>query len=355
METSPEVLLDKLKRGGPGLPHLFAFCGEESYFRSKLLTALGEAVFQGVAPEDREIYRFERDTDLAAVSQAVNSYPFFCGRSLVIISDDKLFEQRKNAGDDSLAKRLEPLTKLMADVPDYCTLVLAVTKLSRSLKLYKIIKEQGVACACEPVRPSYLASWLKATAAAQGGSFAADGISRIIEFLAPVDAAPLGLLENEISKLALFNGITKPWTGADVDRVFSDLPELGAFKLADAVGKGNLIAALKYLKMETLRKKADPVPVLAMLQAKLRLMIRVLEYKNAGKTQREMEDAFTDLKNPGWQIKAALENLRYHKMPRLTDAYQKLAALNAETRVQGYTKEQNFRRLEAILVELLAD
>lgn len=43
-----------------------------------------------------EISVFDRDTDLKRLNAAVNTYPFFGGSSLVIISDDKIFAAEKS-------------------------------------------------------------------------------------------------------------------------------------------------------------------------------------------------------------------------------------------------------------------
>lgn len=42
-----------------------------------------------------EISVFDRDTDLKRLNAAVNTYPFFGGSSLVIISDDKILPPKK--------------------------------------------------------------------------------------------------------------------------------------------------------------------------------------------------------------------------------------------------------------------
>ena len=50
---------------GTPLPcNLVVVFGEEDYYRQQIVTALPEAVFKEVEPQDREIQVFDKDTDL---------------------------------------------------------------------------------------------------------------------------------------------------------------------------------------------------------------------------------------------------------------------------------------------------
>lgn len=350
MEFGSQEFLYKLNNGLE-LPRLVAVVGEENYFRQKVMNTLTDAVFNGVEQSDREIHRFESDTDFNAVEQSINSYPFFCGKSLVVIADEKLFEARKNA-DDGLAKRLEPLLKLAENVPDYCVLAINVPKLNKVLKLYKYFRDNGVVVSAEPVRPDKLSPWLRECAAFYGGSFDFSGIRQIMEYLAPTDVAPLSLLEREIEKLKLLFGTDKPWTDKDVEQVFSDLPELGTFKLADAVGNHDLENALRFLRVVQKRPNSESVAVTGMLRYKLRLVIRVMEYAAAGLSIKQMEERFTDMKNASWQLRQAA-TVKGFKMEELMWAYRELGQVDRVARTLGWSKERCFDRIEEIIIGLL--
>lgn len=90
MEITAEKIMQQLS-AGTQIAGVIAVFGEEGYYKDKIAAALPRAVFGDAAPEDREITVFERDTDIKEVSAAVNTYPFFSGRSLVIIKDEKLW------------------------------------------------------------------------------------------------------------------------------------------------------------------------------------------------------------------------------------------------------------------------
>lgn len=94
MEMAPEKLIEMLEKG-ESLPNVILMYGEENYYRSKAAACIKKYVFGSAADEDMEISVFDRDTDLKRLNAAVNTYPFFGGSSLVIISDDKILPPKK--------------------------------------------------------------------------------------------------------------------------------------------------------------------------------------------------------------------------------------------------------------------
>ena len=58
-----------------------------------------------------------------------------------------------------------------------------------------------------------------------------------MEYLSAADTAPLLLLEQEIEKLYVYGGKRRIWTKADVEAVFSSLPEVSRFALLTAIAQ----------------------------------------------------------------------------------------------------------------------
>lgn len=121
MELAPEKLIEMLEKG-ESLPNVILMYGEENYYRSKAAACIKKYVFGSAADEDMEISVFDRDTDLKRLNAAVNTYPFFGGSSLVIISDDKIFAAEK--------KQKENLEAILANIPEFCHVFISVSKIS---------------------------------------------------------------------------------------------------------------------------------------------------------------------------------------------------------------------------------
>lgn len=96
MDIKPENLISLLQQHKP-LPQaqVLLLCGEEDYYRNSIIAALPEYVFGDTPEADREITVFDKQTDLAELMAAINTYPFFCGKSLVVLSDENLWAVRK--------------------------------------------------------------------------------------------------------------------------------------------------------------------------------------------------------------------------------------------------------------------
>ena len=120
MEITAEKIMQQLS-AGTQVAGVIAVFGEEGYYKDKIAAALPLAVFGDAALEDREITVFERDTDIKEVSAAVNTYPFFSGRSLVIIKDEKLWggkDAAKNA--NSSRKSWQNCWRMCLNIVRYC-------------------------------------------------------------------------------------------------------------------------------------------------------------------------------------------------------------------------------------------
>ena len=136
MEITAEKIMQQLS-AGTQVAGVIAVFGEEGYYKDKIAAALPRAVFGDAALEDREITVFERDTDIKEVSAAVNTYPFFSGRSLVIIKDEKLW-----GGKDGGEKRKQQQEELAAiehlRIPDEMR-TMGDRKLSREEEINRIL------------------------------------------------------------------------------------------------------------------------------------------------------------------------------------------------------------------------
>lgn len=345
MDIKPEELLHKLKNK-EALPagseaRVWTVFGEEDYYRSQILLAVPDYIFGGVDEADREISVFEKDTDLAQLHAAINTYPFFCGQSLVIIRDEKLW-----LGDSESKKhQLDRIATLLADIPEYCTVVIGAAKLDKRTKLFKMLKKTSLMCECESITVRNIDRWLVQQAGYAGGSFDGDAIGVIMEYLAPAEKVPLQLLQQEIAKLAVYAGERKRWTREDVETIFSALPEVSKFSLNNYIAKRDLPQVLLLLADE--RKKGTYIlPLCGLILFQLRQMLRVMELHRQGYDQKGIA---AELKMHPYGVKMKLEQCRRFTEAELSEAVLAIAELNVQLRQGG----RDYARLEEILIRLL--
>lgn len=343
MDIKAEELLYKLQQRKP-LPEarVILVCGEEDYYRGQIMASVPDYVFYDTPEADREISVFEKDTDLRELSAAINSYPFFCGQSLIILKDEKLWAAKS----ESDKQKLDELASVLSDVPDYCTVFLIAAKLDKRTKFYKQLKKDALICECSSLRPYELAPWLDEQAERYDARFEQEGVGTIMEYLAPVEKAPLSLLQQEIAKLAVYAGERKLWTRQDIIDIFSSLPEASDFALTNFIVEGKLKAALEALA--SARKSGTNIlPVCAMVASKLRQILRYLELKRSGYDQKGIMEEL-GVRHP-YAMKMLAQQSRRFSEEKLQKALLAIAELNVSLRQGG----RNYAALEEILICLL--
>ena len=345
MEIKPEELIYKLQNGAQ-LPqgNLLVVYGEEDYYRQQIVTALPEALFQGVDSADRAITSFDKDTDLNELASIINTYPFFSGQSLVVLKDEKLLAAK--AESEARKQQLDKLADILSDIPDYCTVLVSASKLDKRTKLFKALKKTALMCECASIKLNNLSQWLDGQAAAYGARWSFDAVGKIIEYLQPVDKIPLKLLQQEIAKLAVYAGERREWTAEDVESIFSALPEASSFAIINALGKRNLPEVLVLLAAEK-KKGTNVLPLCALITFKLRQMLQYLELSSRG---FDYKGIVAELKLNPYVAKNLQREVRGFTAQALTQALLELAQLNIDLRKGG----RDYTRLEEILLQLLS-
>lgn len=343
MELKPDELIKKLQ-DKKELPHLLAVFGDEDYYKGRITAALPEYVYGDTPVEDREITVFEKDTNFSALDSAINSYPFFSGHSLILIKDEKIFG-KADGEEANNSKQLEKLQELVADIPEYCTVVILANKLDKRTKFFKMLRAEGLVCECKRIKTYQLSGWLEMQAAQAGGRFDREAVETIMEYLVPVEEAPLALLEQEINKLAVYAGARTTWTKADVEAIFAALPEAGAFAINNALAERNLPLVLDLLAGE--RKRGTYLlPLCGMIMYQLRRMLRFLEMNRCRYDQKTIS---SELKIPPFMYKRFAVQYTRFREAELKQALLDVGQVNMDLRKGG----RGFASLEEAFIKLL--
>lgn len=295
---SPDLFIKRLQGGI--IPTVVSLVGEEVFFRDLVRQTLLERIFADTPEDSREIAVFEEKTDLRQLETIVNTYPFFSRRTVVVVTDKELLNPKGaaevktgkgkgKANKGAAVSRQEVLQRILADVPEFCTVILQAEKMDGRQKLTRFLQQETAFVDCSPADGRSLPLWLRQQAEQRGGRFEAAAIDRIQEYLATVDNPPLQLLSGEIDKIALYAGERKDWTVEDVDLLFSALPEAGTFALNNALASKNLVQALQLLAEEQ-RKNAYLPLLVAKLTANLRNLLAVREGERLGHSPAQMAE-----------------------------------------------------------------
>lgn len=343
MELKPEELIKKLN-DKQELSQLLVVFGDEDYYKGRIAASIPEYIYGDTPEQDREITVFEKDTNMSALESAINYYPFFSGHSLVIIKDEKLFGKADDEGEPK-GKQPENLQRMLADIPEYCTVLIMTKKLDKRTKLFKLLKAAGVVCECKSMKTYQLGPWLDAQAQQEGGHFDREALATIMEYLAPVEDAPLALLEQEIKKLAIYAGERTTWTRADVEAVFAELPEASGFAINNALAERNLPLVLELLAGER-RKGTSLLPLCGLIMYQLRRMLRFLEMTRCRYDQKTIG---SELKIPPFMYRRFAAQCSRFSEAKLKQAVFDVAQVNIDLRKGG----RGYASLEEAFIRFL--
>ncbi len=332
--------------------NVFVIYGDEPYYRTQIVKYLQEYIFDGIEEQDREMTVFEKDINPKEIEATVNSYPFFGGKSYVVLQDEKLLKSppatEGEAAKERRKKKLDALAGIVSDVPEYCTLLVTSTGIDKRTKFYKTMQKlpNAIFCECEGINTRDIGGWLQRQATLRGAKLDIDAMGAIMEYLAPIDKAPLQLLSQEFDKLAVYKAGQAEWHREDVETIFSALPEAGNFALSNAFSDGKLKECLELLAGER-KRKTNILPICASLQYKLRQMLQVKELLRQGFSVNALA-AEMGLKSPYIAKKTAGQVRRFDER-KLRQALLDMNQLNMDLRKGG----RGYERLEEILVVLL--
>ena len=353
---SPDIFIKQIENGQ--IPTVFCIVGEEPYYRDLARRTLLDAIFTDTPPDSRDITVFEEKTDMKKLDTLINTYPFFSGRTVILITDKELLNPKAEAegkktksGGKGKAKEVnlskqEQFQKMLGDVPDFCTVILQADKMDGRQKFARFLQKETVFVDCSPVDSRYLPAWLARQAEQRGGRLDRGAVQRIQEYLATVDNPPLQLLAAEVEKIAVYAGERKKWTAADVDMLFSSVPEIGVFALNNAITSKNTVLALQLLAEE--QKKNTYLPLLAAkLVTHLRSILMVKEGERLGRSAGQI--AAETNKAPFLITMWQREGARFSEA-RLRNGIQALDTLVEEISLGG----RQYDRLEEIIAVLCA-
>ena len=205
--------VNALRQSGPA--RVYLLYGPEDYLRECYLTELRRLC----VPEENEfsLHRLDGQTmTLSALAEAVESMPFFTERTLVEVRDYDLNRCR-----DADCERLKAI---LADIPDYCTLVFVQSVLAEPdgrLAAVKAVKKVATAIEFTEQDAGMLTGWVRKRFAAQGKAIERSDA----EYLLFLSGSRMSALIPEIEKIAA-HAAGGAVTRADIDAAAALLGEL---------------------------------------------------------------------------------------------------------------------------------
>jgi DNA polymerase-3 subunit delta len=303
--------LTYLERGSKAkvLP-LYVLFGDEPFLKRQVLLALRKRAL-GDESDDSAVSVHPGDkANFAAVYDELETAPFFHPRRLVMVENADPFVTRFRG----------TLEKKVGDLPATGILVLDVKTWAANTKLYKLVgDDSAIACKAPAAYrlPQWCATWCRAQ---HGKELPPQAASLLVDLVGP----EMGLLAQEIEKLAIFVGQRAKIDVADVDRLVGHSRSENTWKIFDAIAAGRAGEALTILE-RLFDQGEEPLRILGAFSMQLRRLAQAAHLSGQGRTLRT---ALEQAGVPPFALQGAEQQLRHLGRPRAERLYDWLLEVN---------------------------
>ncbi len=258
MAEKPVPALDYLAQPDKHAPKpVCAVFGNESFLRRQAVLCLRSAVLGG-EDGDFSLSAFEgRGTLFRDVHEVLSTVAMFGGGKRLAVVED---------ADDFVSRYRPQLEDYVARPSRGGVLVLDLDSLPSNTRLYKSIAAEGLLIDCSAPTPARLGKWLADWAKQRHQvQLAATASDMLVELIGP----ELGLLDQELAKLALLAGDAKKITAEQVGQSVGGWRTKTTWEMLDAAMDGNVREAMLQLD-RLLASGEQPVGLLGQISASLR-------------------------------------------------------------------------------------
>jgi DNA polymerase III subunit delta len=217
----------------PRLQRLFVVHGDEDFLRRLVLQAIRQVVLDP-ADEGLSFSAHAGETaTFADVIDDLHTFPFFGERRLVVVDNADPFVTLHRAS----------LEKTVGNLPAAGVLVLDVKSWPSNTRLAKMV-DAAAAIACKAPSARAMPNWCVKWAASQHQKqLTLPAAGSLVDLIGP----ELGLLDQELLKLAIYVGDRKRIEAEDVDKLVGRGRSENTWKIFDAIGAGQAKEALVIL------------------------------------------------------------------------------------------------------------
>ena len=248
--------LRTLKERGP--ERLYFLWGPEDYLREQYLAQLKNKCL----PEGEDDFSYKRidgpALDANLFQQAVDALPFMTEHTFVELRDV----------DVNKLTDADTCTKIISDIPDYCTVVFVQNAQyvpDGRLRFVKALRSEGKEIKFTQQSQGMLTDWIVRRFAAAGKGIELSAAQRLIF----ISGDLMSRLIPEIEKIAAYAKGDKV-TQADVEAVANHIPEAVVFEMTELIAQKKTNSALAVLSELLADRNNEPIMMLAVLGKQMR-------------------------------------------------------------------------------------
>jgi DNA polymerase-3 subunit delta len=317
------------------LAPVYVLHGDEDFLKRQVLSVLRKVVFGSEENEFGFSTQPGDKAEFAAVRSELETVPFLSPRRLVVI----------DAADPFISRFRSALEKYVSKPAESGILVLDVKSWPSNTKLYKMVPSAG-SIACNSPKPYQLADWCKKWCSAQYSKDLSQSAARLLVDLV---GAEMGVLDQELAKLAVYAGSAAKIDTNDVDQLVGNNREQNTWKIFEAIGGGRAEEALTIMD-RLFDQGQEPLAVLGAFSWQLRGLAKAGRLSQQGvPLARATERAGF----PPFKRTEVEQQMRHLGRRRLSRLYEWL--LEANSGLKGGSQLPDRTILERLVVQLARD
>lgn len=318
-----------IKGTGPIGP-LYVLHGDEEFLKRQALLALRR---RALGEDEQSVSTHAGDkATFAAVFDELQTLPFFAPRRIVMVE-----------GADPFVTKFRPqLEKCIGTLPPTGVLVLDVKTWAANTRLAKMV-DNAATIVCKAPPPYKLPPWCMEWAAAQHQKqLPAAAAELLVDLVGP----EMGLLDQELLKLAIYVGDRKKIDAADVDRLVGNNRAESTWKIFDALADGDAAGALAILD-RALDQGEDAHKIMGAFGMQLRRLAQAGRLATQG---THLRSALAQVGIPPFAVDSAEKQLRHLTRRRTARLYDWLLEVQMGLRGESPLPERTL--LERFLLRL---
>ncbi|MDQ0205517.1 DNA polymerase-3 subunit delta [Alkalicoccobacillus murimartini] len=292
--------------------------------------------------QEMNVQRFRlADTPLQFIIEEAETLPFFSSKKIVIVQDFYLATSQK--AESAIEHQIESLEPYLKQPLSETTLIIVAPyeKLDERKKVTKQLKTHATVVRAAELSEQETIAWIREQADLLGIDVPDPVKKRLVELA----GTNLLQLRSELTKCQLYTGVGGEVTMEAVEQLVAKTLEQSVFDLIDRAMKGKTAAAVTLYK-EMVRRKEEPLMILAMLTRQLRIYLHVMELKQRSYSEKQMAGI---LKLHPYVVKLAGKQVSGYEEKRLKASI--MAAADTDYAIKTGKQEKEFA-VELFIIKL---
>jgi DNA polymerase-3 subunit delta len=311
---------------------VYVLHGDEDFLKRQVLAALRKLVLgEGDNAFGLSTHTGDRAV-FATVRNELETVPFLTPRRLVVVENADPFVSQFRA----------QLEKYVAGPASTGVLVLEVKNWPANTRLAKLLDGEAT-LVCKSPAAHRLPAWCTQWAANRYGKPLSSEAAKLLVDLVGGD---MGLLDQELAKLAIYVGAAKRIESSDVDKLVGNSRAETMWKIFDAIGAGNSAEALTILD-RLFDQGEEPLRILGAFSLQLRRLAQAARWHLQG---QPLTRALDRAGVPPFAHRAGEQQLRHLGRRRADRLYDWL--LETDLGLKGSSQLSPRTLLERLVVQL---